>query len=152
GKYLPFPCNRMPHPHCHGRFINRRSGVNRKERRPSINNIYTLGYAAKGAEARLAELMTKPMMILVDIRLSPRSRFHPAFQQTALVQCYPGRYHHVPTLGNLNYKDRAQGIQLVNPALGLATVRAWLNRGYVVCLLCACANVETCHRATVARL
>lgn len=114
--------------------------------------LYTFGYTVRGADVRLAELMTDPLMTLLDIRRSPRSRYRPSFRRSSLEQQFPARYYHVPELGNVNYADRTLPIVLVDASAGLRALRFWLERGYSVCLLCACAHLEDCHRRVVAEL
>ncbi|GCF08089.1 DUF488 domain-containing protein [Dictyobacter arantiisoli] len=117
-----------------------------------MSKVFTLGYAARKADEQLDKLMVDPSMILIDIRLSPKSRFHPRFRGPALAQRFGNQYHHVRELGNLNYQDHALPIVLADAPGGLSLVSFWMERGYPVCLLCACSNAASCHRSVVARL
>ncbi|GCE05611.1 DUF488 domain-containing protein [Dictyobacter aurantiacus] len=117
-----------------------------------MGTVFTLGYATRGSEDMLAALMQNPSVILIDIRLSPKSRFHPRFRGSVLAQRFGNQYHHIPELGNLNYRDHALPIMLADPAAGLSSVGFWLQRGYAVCLLCACSQPGSCHRSVVAGL
>jgi uncharacterized protein (DUF488 family) len=118
----------------------------------AMGRVYTLGYAAHGSVEQLAAYMRSPSMILVDIRLAPRSRWFPGWNKNQLQTCWGDRYRHVPALGNVHYKDRQKGIQLADAAAGVAWVVDVLQQGYDVVLLCACVNEATCHRALVAQL
>jgi hypothetical protein len=90
---------------------------------------------------------------IVDIRLAPRSKWHPAFNKAALAKRFPKRYLHMPELGNLHYRpqDRNKGIKLANETLGIARLMKGLARGYTLILLCACKD-KGCHRWTVVQL
>jgi uncharacterized protein (DUF488 family) len=117
-----------------------------------MSTLYTLGYAARDALIRLDVLMRQAHVELVDIRFSPRSRFFPAVRQQALQDRFGERYHHLPALGNVNYRDRSLPIVLHDEGRGLSSLLVLLDRGSSVCLLCSCAHVETCHRRVVAEL
>ena len=67
------------------------------------SKIIPFGYANGGMTA-LEQLMQEECAYLVDIRYSPRSRI-PAFNRTSLQARFPGRYVHIPELGNVNYKN-----------------------------------------------
>lgn len=115
--------------------------------------LSTLGYAHPDAETRLHHLMSEPQTLLIDIRLSPWSRWRPAWNTNALASRFGNRYIWAKRLGNVNYKDRERGIQLaegheeaIQKAVNL------LQRGYSLVLLCACKHEETCHRRVVAAL
>jgi uncharacterized protein (DUF488 family) len=93
--------------------------------------------------------------VLVDIRLSPRSRWQPAWNQSALIERWGDRYIHLPELGNLHYKpeDREKGIKLANPEQGLHDLETYVLRaGYTAVVMCACKSYETCHRHVVCEL
>ena len=114
--------------------------------------LYTLGYAAKDAATQLITVMAiEPHMRLIDIRYRPTSRFYPVFGKSALRRRFGERYFHVGSLGNVNYRDHSLPMVLLDAKNGLSLVSFLLER-YPVCLLCACAHVETCHRLVVARL
>jgi uncharacterized protein (DUF488 family) len=117
-----------------------------------LSLLYTLGYAAAGANERLGALMADGSAVLVDVRLSPASRFHPTYRRQVLEQRFGARYHHVPQLGNVNYRDHSLPMILADAESGLPLVVSWLEREGAVCLLCACSRVTSCHRLVVARL
>lgn len=115
--------------------------------------LYTLGYAAPDATQALEQLMSKPQTIVLDIRYSPRSRWQPAWNKTALATRYGKRYIWASRLGNLNYKQRERGIQLAEGhEEAVQKAATLLQRGYSLVLLCACKNEQTCHRRVVAKL
>ncbi len=117
-----------------------------------MKSVATLGYAASDALLRLDAFMAQPDALLVDIRLRPVSRWHPAFRRRALEARYSLSYWWAPELGNSNYADRSLPIELADAVEGLEQVRFWLEHDYTLCLLCACAHVESCHRKVVADL
>lgn len=121
---------------------------------PALGTLYTLGYAARGSAEVLKELMTSSEVLLVDIRLRPRSRWWPVWNKKQLRERWGSRYTHEKQLGNLNYRDRSLPVQLVGPHVeeaiaGLATL---LVQGYSVVLMCACRDYDTCHRKVVAEM
>lgn len=119
-----------------------------------VGSLYTLGYAAPGAVAHLDQLMHDPMMLLIDLRLSPRSRWWPQWTKRALRARWGTRYTHEKRLGNLNYRDSTQPIALCgpHPEQAIAGAVALLRHGYSFILLCACRNEDTCHRTLVAQM
>lgn len=110
--------------------------------------LYTLGYSKAKAE-HLHAYAQKHDLTVVDVRLSPRSRVA-EWNGGRLKALLGARYVHVPALGNINYKSDGP-ITLADPEAGIKTVAALLERGPVV-LLCACADVTTCHRRVAAEL
>lgn len=114
--------------------------------------VVEFGYAGAGGEERLHQLMQDEKAVLVDIRLSPRSRWQPQFNRSALASTYPGAYLWLgDTLGNLNYKpeDREKGIKLVKPETGIARLITGMRKGFIPIIMCACKEFTTCHRHTV---
>lgn len=114
--------------------------------------VVEFGYAGAGGEERLHQLMQDERAVLVDIRLSPRSRWQPQFNRSALESKYTSRYLWLGNkLGNLNYKpeDRTKGIQIAAPRDGTARLLTGLERGFTLILMCACRDYASCHRHTV---
>jgi hypothetical protein len=70
-------------------------------------------------------------------------------RKAALSAQYPGRYLHLRGLGNVNYRNREQGIQLYAPEKPLHQLCVLMERGYSLILLCACQNYASCHRRLV---
>ena len=115
------------------------------------NTLYTLGYLQHGSMARLEKLVADKVMVL-DIRLSPRSRWY-AWSRKQLIERFGNSYHHIPELGNVNYRSAELPVKLASEFDGLWSVLFWLvNNGSDVCLLCACVDVSVCHRRVVADL
>jgi uncharacterized protein (DUF488 family) len=116
--------------------------------------VYTLGYAAPGAMQRLEYLMADPMMLLVDVRLVPRSRWYPQWNKVALVRRWGLRYTHQHCFGNINYRDRDKPIVLRGPHVQVEQSFAWavslLCAGYSLVLLCVCRDEQRCHRLMIA--
>lgn len=104
--------------------------------------IYTTGYANQSV-ADLTALLDSLDAVLADIRFAPYSR-RLEWRKTYLTLLLKHRYRHVPQLGNRKYKEG--GIQIHNLELG---VRLIASREENVVLMCACAELENCHRRIV---
>jgi hypothetical protein len=115
--------------------------------------VIPFGYACDSSMTKLMRLMRDKKAYLVDIRLSPHSTWHRAFNKAALAKRFPKRYVHMPELGNLHYRpqDRKKGIKIANPERGIARLMKGLSQGRTLILLCACKN-KGCHRWTVITL
>ena len=114
------------------------------------NTVYTLGYLQRGSMERLRKLVADNVIVL-DIRYSPRSAW-PHWSRKQLAERFRGSYLHVPELGNVNYRSPDLPIKLRDEDFGVWAVRFWLEKGYDVCLLCACVEVSACHRVRAAAL
>jgi hypothetical protein len=112
--------------------------------------VIPFGYAGRGMGA-LEQLMgNNPRVHLVDIRMSPRSHYMPTFNKARLQARFPGRYVHIPELGNVNYNtDRP--IKIADQGKGITRLINGLKQGYTLILLCACKG-DGCHRWTVTDL
>jgi uncharacterized protein (DUF488 family) len=108
--------------------------------------LYTLGYVGWRLDALQATLEAT-QAVLADIRYQPYSR-NPTFRKAHLQAQLGGRYVHVPALGNRNYQGGPEDI--VDYQRGRRIVAGLLDQWGAVLLMCACANVETCHRKGVA--
>ena len=115
-----------------------------------MSKVYTFGYGGR-APQDIATIAASLGAAVVDIRFNPQSR-RPEWNGGRLREFLAGqgvRYAHVKALGNENYKGGP--IKLYLPELGVKVVGAFLETQPVV-LLCACREVATCHRLTVAEL
>jgi uncharacterized protein (DUF488 family) len=120
-----------------------------------IGTLYTLGYADPDAAKHLECLMEQSQSILVDIRYSPRSRWFPRWNRSALTAAYGHRYIWDRRLGNINYdlQRRKFGIQLAEGHIDAVQKAAEiLLQGTSLILLCACKDAQKCHRVVVAKL
>jgi hypothetical protein len=114
---------------------------------PSSPTLYTAGYGRAGWDPEsLLERAEELDAIIVDIRLSPKSRI-PEWRKSYLAALWGRRYWHCHDLGNVNYKGGP--IVLQNPETGVRSVLEILERQSVI-LLCVCADVARCHRVTAA--
>lgn len=109
--------------------------------------LYTFGYLA-GDWERLTALLDAPMSVVLDVRFSPYSRVK-GYNKYEFEKMLGGQYRWVQDLGNENYKGGP--IKLKNERAGVKLVRDLLAQGYVVVLMCACADVAACHRTYIAR-
>jgi uncharacterized protein (DUF488 family) len=107
-----------------------------------LMKIYTTGYTGKAVE-QLSALLDFYEAVLADIRFAPHSR-HLQWTKNYLTVLLKNRYRHVPSLGNRNYKTG--GIQIHNLELGIRLLESWKEN---VVLMCACAELENCHRRVV---
>lgn len=112
-----------------------------------MNTIYTIGYAGAKPADILAHV-ERLNATLVDIRYSSYSRT-PQWQGRAICELIePGRYVHLQSLGNINYKNGGP-IRLLNPSENILQIRQLLERGPII-LLCVCKDWQNCHRLTAA--
>jgi hypothetical protein len=107
-----------------------------------MTKIFTTGYTGKAVE-QLPALLDFCEAVLADIRFAPVSR-HLEWRKTYLALLLKNRYRHVAALGNRLYKTG--GIQIHNLELGVRLIESWQTN---VVLLCACAELENCHRRVV---
>jgi uncharacterized protein (DUF488 family) len=108
--------------------------------------IYTFGYQGKRAVDLLAKLEQLDA-VLCDVRLSPRSRWAPEWNQKQLAALLGERYVHVPELGNVNYKGGP--VEIADLSTGLGTILD-LAATRAVVLMCVCSKLCGCHRETIA--
>lgn len=118
-----------------------------------LQSLYTFGYSGKQPDALLAlteQLDAIPYgirsVIVADIRFSPRSRI-PQWNGGRLAKLLGDRYHHLPALGNRNYKGGP--VEIVDLEAGVAQVADLLVHQPVI-LLCVCADIQHCHRRLAA--
>jgi|SRR5882762_1523488 len=118
--------------------------------------LETIGYTEPDAQSRIEAFLAQDRArhILMDIRYSPRSRWLPQYNRSALYNRYGVQYAHCSVLGNLNYRpeDRAKGIEIADPEQGIARVVNLLKNDCSLMLLCACKDYEQCHRKIVYEL
>jgi hypothetical protein len=77
--------------------------------------LYREGYASRRGADTIERLMRQARTQLLDIRRSPRSRWHPTWNRRALETTYGNRYRWDGRLGNLNYRDHKLPIVLADP-------------------------------------
>lgn len=113
------------------------------------HTIYTYGYTGRKPE-ELKRYVRELGALLVDVRYSPASRV-PQWTRNGLIMLV-GRdnYRHERGLGNVNYKLGGP-IELADPEPSVEALAGILMFAPVI-LLCACARLDTCHRAMVADL
>lgn len=116
-----------------------------------MNQLIALGYAMRGSENMLRDLMKDGRTVLADIRDNPVCTWSEIWNPPALRAAYPGRYWPLRELGNANHTNPDAGIRLNDPERGLTLLLEALKRRQVI-ILCACANFEACHRRAVVEL
>jgi uncharacterized protein (DUF488 family) len=113
--------------------------------------LYTVGYAAIEGVEQLQALLTQEVL-LIDIRYLPASRWKPEWSRKRLCERFTSNYQHIRELGNVNYNSLDLPIQLLDAKQGISRIVSLLEQGRDICLLCACADWEKCHRRVVADL
>ena len=108
-----------------------------------LSSFYTTGYTGKSVE-QLSALLDFHDAILADIRFAPVSK-HLQWTKNYLSIMLGDRYRHVSQLGNRNYKNGG-AIQIHNLEIGIRLIESWRTN---VILLCACEDLENCHRRVV---
>jgi len=106
--------------------------------------VFTLGYSGKKMH-EIEALVKRHEAILFDIRFSPYSRA-PMWNQSNFQKVFGGRYRHIKTLGNINYKSGGP-IQIADFDAGVKEIK---QSGRPVILMCACKDYHTCHRRAIA--
>lgn len=113
-----------------------------------MKELYDLGYQAIKSHQTLIEVAHTLDAVVLDVRLSPRSR-DPRWNKRALLTHLVERYVHVESLGNVNYRDWDAPIAIKDLARGTEHIRHYLETNSVI-LMCACGRRETCHRKVIA--
>lgn len=121
----------------------------RNNERESTSTIYTLGYSGWKAED-VAAAAKKLDAVVADVRMVPRSRFQPVWNSAALSARLGQRYAWLKELGNRNYKGTFEQIEIADFPAGEERLRELTAGGKSVILLCACKDVNVCHRKVLA--
>jgi uncharacterized protein (DUF488 family) len=129
--------------------------------------IYTIGHSTRPMSELVALLRAFGVTVLVDVRTLPRSRHNPQFDQRALrasLRHHRLGYVHLPSLGGLRrprpdspnlgwhnsgFRGYADYILTHDFEEGLAELRAQVDAGEVVALMCAEAVPWRCHRTVL---
>ena len=107
--------------------------------------IYTAGYLAGWTPEALVAKAKKLEALVVDVRLVPMSR-RPEWSEVCLKQALGAAYAWIGEWGNVNYRTGGP-VLLADFEGGLAKLGRPAEN---VILLCACRNVNVCHRKVVA--
>ncbi len=119
----------------------------------SIGTLYTVGYAAHDAQARIDRLMRDERTLLIDIRLSPRCGWSAIWTRQALAKRFGRRYIWEQRLGNRHYPHPERGFALAEGhAHAIQDAATLLCQGISLILLCACRDFGACHRSLVTKL
>lgn len=111
----------------------------------SSKQLFDIGYTEINNLDVLARAIEKLDAVLIDVRLSPRSR-NPMWTKKSLVNKLGDRYIHAPDLGNLNYKGG--GIDIKDIDQGIMQILHNLSKNHVI-LMCVCSHRSKCHRANI---
>lgn len=116
-----------------------------------FGKLYTVGYTTLEGFGQLQEFLAHGVL-LVDIRYFPASRWKPEWSRKRLCEQLAPNYQHIRELGNINYFSLDLPIQLLDAKQGVSRIVSLLEQGRDICLLCACADWQKCHRRVVADL
>jgi len=110
--------------------------------------LATFGYSGLLHALALREFLGSDVDIVVDVRLRAWSS-NPAFSAATprTVEAAGYEYMHLPELGNAEY--RTGGMRIANLE-AIETVLDLVAAGQTVALMCACADLATCHRLVLA--
>lgn len=111
--------------------------------------LFTYGYSGNGVPP--LQRIAAAGILIVDIRLSPTSRWHPEYRKASLEETLGDRYRYLGDLGNVNHRDRSLPMVLRNPETGCMELAELMAAGEV-CIVCGCADWRECHRELVGRL
>ena len=115
--------------------------------------IYTLGYSGWRIE-EVEALLEKLGAILVDVRMVPRTRWMPLWNAAALHARLGDRYAWLKEFGNRNYRGTFEQIEIADFKLGIKRLHELtglpFQGGKNVVLMCACRDVNVCHRKVLA--
>src|SRR5689334_21184342 len=92
--------------------------------------LVTIGYSEPDAKRRIEDFLASPRTMLVDIRYSPWSRGLPQWRKEAMRERYGYRYLHLHALGNVNYNQSGQPIQLLDPEKSVQAAAQFLQSGW----------------------
>jgi hypothetical protein len=108
------------------------------------NALYDLGYIGCNLPDLKAAVTTTGATLL-DIRFSPYSR-NPTWSGNNLVKVFGEQYVHCRSLGNENYKMAGmENVKFVDLDKGIIMICGLLQKGPVI-VMCACKDVNHCHR------
>jgi hypothetical protein len=111
------------------------------------NALYDLGYIGCDLADLKAAIETISATLL-DIRFSPFSR-NPTWNSNNLVKVFGEQYVHCHSLGNENYKMAGmENVKFVDLDKGMIFLCGLLQKGPVI-IMCACKDVNHCHRLLV---
>lgn len=110
--------------------------------------LYTLGYK-NWSFYDFIDKIKEIDAIVVDVRFSPKG-YSPFWSKSNLDKTLKNKYIHIPELGNKNYNSPDKPIEISDIDYGTAKVLESVNLGFDCLLLCACEDVEKCHRKVVA--
>ncbi len=114
-----------------------------------MNKIYTIGYSGI-SQADLVKAIQTQNLKLVDIRFRAGSRIR-EWNKSKLIEALGERYEHLREFGNANYRSNTAEVKLLDAEAGIERATALLEAQSIV-LMCACKDVETCHRKVAADL
>ena len=110
--------------------------------------LYTVGYN-NFSFFEFRDKIKSLGVIIIDIRYSPNS-YSTFWNKQYLEDIFGNSYIHLPELGNKNYKNPEKEFDIVDIEAGANKVIEYMDLGFNCILLCACGDVDKCHRKLVA--
>jgi hypothetical protein len=108
------------------------------------NALYDLGYIGCNLPD-LKAAVSATGATLLDIRFSPYSK-NPTWNRNNLVATFGDQYVYCHSLGNVNYKlVGMDNVKFVDLEKGIIMICGLLQKGPVI-VMCACKDVNHCHR------
>ena len=126
-----------------------------------LETVYTIGYAGFAIEDFLAVLQDRGISALVDVRSSPFSSFHQAYNRDGLAQALGTRHIHYRSYARefgarqtdrqyynaqhcLDFEAFARSEPFLN---GVQKLKNGMDQGFRFALMCAETDPIDCHRA-----
>lgn len=123
--------------------------------------LYTIGYGGVAPAALIDTLREAGVRLVLDVRIAPRSKSQPAYDQHPLGGALAAAgitYVHAPELGNVELEACKAGntldpyrAHLDQHPESLDRLLRLLQAGHRIALLCGCVRPDQCHRAVIAQ-
>lgn len=111
--------------------------------------LYTIGYNSWTFRDFTQKVKDLSAMV-IDVRFLPAS-YSPFWKKNHLDKSLGNNYIHLPELGNKNFNSPEKQIEIVDIESGTKKVIGYMELGINCILLCACEDVEKCHRKIISR-
>ena len=115
-----------------------------------MQKFISIGYTGLSIGEFMTHLKDHDAQVLVDVRLSPRSRVMPyngnRLRETSAR--YGVRYMHLPQWGNRNYRgDHGDAVILSDYEAGAKVIDSLREEYDRIAIMCMCPNHGHCHRS-----
>lgn len=113
----------------------------------NLGNLYTAGYL-NWSDDDFYKKVEELNAYVIDVRLVPWA-FFPYWQKQYIQKALGNKYIHIKELGNKNYNNIKLPIEILDISK-ISQVIDLLKSGNNCILLCACKDIEKCHRKFLA--